>query len=304
MARLSTLLMNIVLLIIVIQLLPPFITSLKQHYHDWHETKSHVGVVTIDDALITNTNSYAHELKKMFKDPLIKAIVLKIDSPGGTPAACQELFYEINELKKEYVKPVIAYAENFCTSGSYYIACAADHIITQPATFVGTIGVYLAFPNFHEFLQDHKISYTAIKTGTYKSPSLYLQELTPDQKKMFQSITDDTYAQFVNDVMARRPHLAKIDKAKWADGKTFTGRQALELGLIDELGSQSALIRTLRAKAALEGEIVWVHKPQAGFLSFLFSSKDSSEYESSKTQSIGKSVLHSLIFNLMQPQCS
>ncbi len=304
MARLTTLLKNIILLIIVIQLLPPFITSLKQRYHDWHETKSHVGVVTIDDSLITNTNSYAHELKKLFKDPLIKAIVLKIDSPGGTPAACQELFYEINELKKDFMKPVIAYAENFCTSGSYYIACAADHIITQPATFVGTIGVYLAFPNFHEFLENHKIKYTSIQTGAYKSPSLYLQELTPEQKKMFQSLTDDTYAQFVNDVVARRPHLAKLDKTKWADGKTFTGRQALELGLIDELGSQSTLVRALRAKAAIEGEIVWVHRPQAGFFSSLFSSKEASEYENTQSHGVGKSVLHSLLFSLMQPQCS
>lgn len=304
MPPLSEYLKIIVFIIIIVQFLPPIITSAKKRYTDWLEVKTHVGVVTINDDLIEDTNNYAKDLKKFFKDPSIKAIVLKIDSPGGAPAACQELFLEINELKKEYGKPVIVYAENFCASGSYYIACAADHIITQPATFVGAIGVYMAFPNFHEFLESYKIKYTAIQTGTYKSPSLYLQELTSDQKKMFQSLTDDTYAQFVSDVMLRRPQLAKRDKAQWADGKTFTGRQALELGLIDELGSQSTLVRALKAKAPIEGEIVWVHPPQPGLFASLFSTKDDSEYDGQNVKGFSKNALKALFATICKPTCS
>ncbi len=300
MARIAEILKNILFLMVIIQFLPSLIVTGKRYYSDLFEPKTRIGIVSLEGMLI-DTNKSAKQIKKFFKDPNIKAIVLKIDSPGGAPAACQELFYEINDLKKQYLKPVIAYGENFCASGAYYIASAADHIITQPATIVGSVGVYIGFPNFHDFLQHHKIKYTMVETGSYKSSGLLFRDLTPQQRTMFQSITDDTYAQFIQDVLSKRPQLSKIEKKEWADGKAFTGRQALALGMIDEIGSQSTLVRAIKSKAPIEGEISWVHAEKPGLFSRLFQSDQDSEYDGQTTSILRTSFAQTLMNWLTQP---
>ena len=276
MARFTTYLKNILLIAILIQLVPPLVRNLQQYYMGLSQVKTKVGVLRIK-GMITEGEPYLTFLRSYFKDPSIKAIVLKIDSPGGASGAAQALFQEINDLKQDNVKTVIAFSENACTSAAYYVACAADYIITQPSTLVGSIGVYIGYPNFEEFLNQIKIRYNTIETGAYKAGSLFFKDLTPDQRAMFQSLTDETYAQFVRDVAQRRPKVASLDTKKWADGKTFTGSQALKLGLVDELGSQATLIRVLRAKAPIEGEILWVFPPQQSTISKIFGMMSSTE---------------------------
>ena len=128
MSRLSDYLKSLFLVILIINFLPGALSGVRKYASDLWETKTKVGVVTIT-GVITNTERYANQLKKFFKNNEIKAIVLKIDSPGGAPGAAQALFQEIKDLKKEHVKPVIAYSENLCASAAYYFAAAADHII-------------------------------------------------------------------------------------------------------------------------------------------------------------------------------
>ncbi len=295
MASFSSYLKNIFLIVLLVQIFPPFLKTLRKYYTDATELKTKIGVVSIKGT-ISESEPYARQLRKLFKDPEIKAIVLKIDSPGGTSGAGQALFQEINDLKQEHVKSVIAYSENVCASAAYYVACAADHIVTQPATLVGNIGAVIAYPNFQDLMEQLKIKYTAIETGTFKGGALFFKDLTPEQRAMFQSLTDDTYAQFIRDVAQRRPKLAALDPKKWADGKTFTGHQALQLGLIDSVGAQAALVRALRAKAPIEGEIVWITSPTPSIVMRLFGTGESAESEMhASTQGIIRQIAHVIL---------
>lgn len=296
MARLSTYLKNLLMIVILVLLLPLVFKGLRKYYVDATERKTKVGIITINGS-ISDGGAYIPYLKRFFNDPQIKAIVLKIESPGGASGTAQAVFQEINDLRKQHMKTVIAFSENYCTSAAYYIAAAADHIITQPATLVANIGVYIAYPNFQDFIKPLGIKYMAIESGTYKTGALMFKDLTPDQQAMFQSLTDDTYAQFVHDVAQRRPKVASVDPKIWANGRTFTGKQALELGLVDELGSHSALIQALRTKAPVEGEIVWVHTPRPSFFSKIFGTEEQSS-EDGETHL--KGLLQSAFKTLME----
>lgn len=293
MPRFSDYLKNIFWVILIINFLPGVFSAFRKYTSDFWETKTKVGVVSIG-GMITSSDRYAAQLKKFFKNPEIKAIVLKIDSPGGAPGAAQALYQEIRDLKKEHVKTVIAYSENLCASAAYYIACAADHIITQPSTLVGSIGVFIGYPNLQEFIEQYKIKYTTIQSGDYKAAGLLFKDLTPQQRSMLQSITDDTYKQFVQDVAARRPKVATVDPKVWADGKTLSGQQALKLGLIDEIGSQTALAKALKKKAPIEGEITWVHPAKPGVFASLFG-KEEEESDDDQNASVASSWTSSCV---------
>ncbi len=294
MSRFFDYLKNILLIIIIVQFLPGFFHVMKHVYESVTESKTKVAVVPIKGLIIDATH-YTKELKKFFKDPSIKAIVLKIDSPGGAAGTAQAVFQEIKAFKHQYMKPVIAYSENMCTSAAYYIAAAADHIIMQSSTMVGSIGVFIGYPNLQEFIEQYKIKYTTIQSGDYKTAGMMFKDLTPQQKTMFQSITDDTYLQFTKDVASRRPKVASADPKKWADGKVFTGRQALELGLIDELGSLSTVIKAIKCKVQVDEEIEWVYPPKRGLLERLFGSEESEIEEESASASVAKAVTKAVV---------
>ena len=272
MAQVTTYLKNAVFALIMLQLALYTIKNLKSYYGDFSQKRAKVGVVSLKGQIM-ETQPTVTQLKSFFKDPEIKAVVLKIDSSGGSSAAAQAIFQAIKEFKQEYVKTVIAFTENICASAAYYVACAADHIIAQPSTLVGSVGVYIAYPNLQDFIKQWNIKYTVIETGTYKAGGMMFKDLTPEQQAMLQALTDDTYAQFVQDVITCRPVLADKSPKLWADGKVFTGRQALELGLVDELGSYGALHKVLYAKAPIEGEITFVHPRRSSGIRAFFSSE-------------------------------
>ncbi len=278
MSRLATYLKNLLLVVLLISFIRPLIRGIWGQYSSLVEHKTKIGVVEIDGT-IANGSAYVPHLRNFFKDPEIKGLVLKIDSPGGSSGSAQAVFQEISDLKKQYNKPIIAFCENICTSAAYYIACATDYIITQPSTLVGNIGVYLAYPNFQDLLKQLQVKYTVIETGDYKTGGLYFKDLTPAQQAMYQSITDDTYKQFVYDVSQRRPKVASKDPKEWADGKTFTGKQGLEIGLVDDLGAQALLEKALRDRIAVEGDIEWVHIPKPSMFSKLFGTEENNNGE-------------------------
>jgi protease IV len=282
MAKFSDYLKNIFWLLIILQLAPTLVRTIKLQYEPYLEAKSKVGVISIKGTITDSTN-HIHDIRKFFENEEIKAIVLKIESPGGAPGASQALFNEIKELKKN-VSPkfVLALVQNIACSGGYYIACAADYIIATPSAFVGSIGAYIAHPYVKEFIESHKLKYEFIKSGTYKTVGSPFTDLSADQKSYLQGITDNTYYQFLQDVKNQRAK-AKLshDHKLWADGKLFTGEQALKLGLIDQLGSQSNAIQVLKEHAPITGKIEWV-KPEhkMGLLQALFASPDVQEPES------------------------
>lgn len=286
--RLSDYLKTLLLVVVILQFIPPIFKNFKNYFVTNLEAKTKVGVVSIKN-MISDSSDYIKHLKKFFKDPHIKAIVLNIDSPGGTPGSAQAIFGEILALKKKYAKPVVAFSENTCASAAYYIACSADAIVMQPATVMGSIGSYIAFPTIEGLMNQLQVKYNIIKAGSNKTAGVIFKDVTPEQQAMLQSVTDDSYKQFVADVKAMRPKLADKNPKEWAEGTIFTGRQGLELGLVDELGSQSVLEQVLKDKGTpIEGDVLWVHPPKPSTFAKLFSKEDDDADESlSVTMSSG-----------------
>lgn len=261
MAKFTTYLKNIFFFLLFLQIIPVLIVGIKRQYTALLEPKSQVAVIPIKGTL-NESGYYIKHLREFFKNQEIKAIVLAMECPGGKAGTAQAIYEEIKALKMQHVKPVVAWVENTCASGGYYIACAADTIISTPSAFVGSIGVYIAQPQLKEFIEQFKLKYGVIKTGDYKTAGDPLLEQTPEQKAMLQGLTNDTYTQFVHDVSQSRPQLALARVNEWANGQIFTGRQGLEKGLVDELGSFSTLEKTLRQKTTLEEKIDWVYPPK------------------------------------------
>ena len=288
MARFADYLRNIFWVLLLLQLLPVFIKSFKTQYSDLLESKTKVGVISVD-GLIYESDKKVKELKKFFEDTDIKAIILKIDSPGGSAGGAQALYNEIKHFKSIYTnKYVIAYVENIAASGGYYIASAADYIIASPGAFIGSIGVYIQHPYFKDFIEQYKVKYEIIKSGSYKGMGNVFLELTDEQRKLLQGVTNNVHQQFIRDVSQQRPGLG--DVKQWGEAQIFSGEQALKLKLIDALGSQSTVIKALEDNAHIEGKIDWV-KPskKLGILSTLLG-QDSDEDNGSYLHSLVSTV--------------
>jgi len=250
----------IALFIILLPLIPLVVNSIQKLYNRYIDPRTQVAVMPIKGVLY-DSGYYTKHLHQYFKDPQIKAILLKIECPGSASGTGNAIYNELVTLKKEYPKPVIVLVENVCASGGYYIACAADHIIASPAALIGSIGVACPyFFQFKDFIEQYKVKYVPLAAGEYKNTTNPFTEITPAQKKMMQGVLDDSYEQFVADVAQSRT-IPVTTANEWANGKIFSGRQALQLHLIDELGSSSQALKAIKEKAMIEGEIKWVHAP-------------------------------------------
>jgi len=289
MAFVSRFIVNTFLLLMLLNYAPPLVKSIASTYEELLEPHTKVGLISIKGCLEDST-THAKNLKKFFERKDIQAILIKMDSPGGAAGASQALFNEIKEAKKVHMKPVVVWVQNVCASGGYYIACASDHIIASPASLVGSIGAYIAHPAFKKFIEQFKIQYTTSKAGTYKTAGNPLLDLTPEQEVMFKSLVDDIYLQFTHDVAQQRPKLSLQKVSTWADGRIFTGAQALELGLIDELGSQITVEQYLKQKINVENKIEWVRPTCKSQLMQLLSSNDCEDAGEEKHSYISAAV--------------
>jgi protease-4 len=270
----SDILKNIFFLLVLLQFLPLLINGIRKQYSKYLEPTTQVGVVQLKGVLY-NSAPYTKQLQSFFKDPAIKAILLDIDCSGSAAGTGQILFREIMEYKKEYAKPVVARVENVCASGGYWIACAADTIIAPETALIGSIGAYFPYLfQLKDFVEQYKIKYTSIKAGTYKAATDPFTNITDAERAMLQEALDDTYDQFAQSVASARK-LSMSSIQDWADGKIFTGRQALKLGLIDHVGSPQTAVAVLKEKALIEGEIEWIQSARSkSFLSYLFGSDE------------------------------
>lgn len=244
-------------MLILLNIAPSLIVGIKDQYFAFLSPQTKIGVITID-SMIDSSEPYTKHLRHYFKDHEIKALLLKIESPGGTPGSCQAIFQEIQHLKKKYPKPIIVLTENMCASGAYYIACACDSIIASPACIIGSIGArFTTFFDTKKLLQQYNIEPHTIASGKYKGAMNPFETVTPEQKAMLQEVANNTYEQFAHDVAIARK-LSFAQKEIWADGKIFTGQQALKLKLIDQLGSYSVAVNKIHTVAPIEGEIQWI----------------------------------------------
>ena len=227
-----------------------------------------VGVVRIEGVIMDSieTNRRIHEFADR-KD--IKAIVIRIDSPGGAVGPSQEIYREIKKVAKE--KTVIASMGSVAASGGYYIAAATEKIVANPGTITGSIGVIIEFMNFEGLLSKVGLKGNVIKSGRYKDTGSPLRALREDERKLIQALIDDVNNQFIDAVVEGRS-LKRADVVKVADGRILSGLQAKKAGLVDILGSLNDAIDLSAELAGIDGEpeVVYSRKNVPGFLSFLF----------------------------------
>jgi protease-4 len=193
-----------------------------------------IAVVAVEGT-ITDAREVIAQLHRYRDQSNVKAVVLRIESPGGGVAPSQEIYTEVLKLRRETGKPVVASLGGVAASGGYYVAAAADRIIANPGTITGSIGVIMQIPNLGGLLEKVGIRATVIKAGQYKDLASITRELSEAERRILQAVMDDVHIQFIEAVAtARRMDRTRIEPL--ADGRIFSGRQALDLGLVDELG--------------------------------------------------------------------
>lgn len=206
----------------------------------WTGGGKRVAIVEVH-GVIDNSSDVIRQLRKYSEDSSVPAVVMDIDSPGGAAASSQEIYEEINKLRGKG-KKIVASMGTVGASGGYYVACAADTIVANPATLTGSIGVIFEFPVAEELLKKIGLKYEVVKSGENKDIGSWARSMTDKERKSLQSIVDDTYEQFVEAVSTGRG-MNKEEVIKIADGSIFTGRQAKKLGLVDELGNLQDAIK-------------------------------------------------------------
>ncbi|MFH0931438.1 MAG: signal peptide peptidase SppA [Candidatus Zixiibacteriota bacterium] len=200
---------------------------------------------------INNSNEVIRQLKKYAKDSSIPALVLDIDSPGGGVVPSQEIHEEVLKFKEDG-KKVVASLRGLGASGGYYVACAADTIVANPGTLTGSIGVIFEFPVIQELFKKIGLRFEVVKRGELKEVGTWNRPMTKEERDLLQSVIDDTYDQFVKAVVEGRG-LEQEKVLELADGRVFTGRQAKDLGLIDELGNLEDAIKIAGKIGGIEG---------------------------------------------------
>jgi protease-4 len=211
------------------------------------------------------------QLKEYRKNSGVAAIIIYINSPGGQVGPTQEIYQEIIRTREKYHVPVYASMGTVAASGGYYVATACDKIFAAPGTITGSIGVILSFPNMQELFSKIGLKFSVIKTGAYKDIGSPTREMTKEEKALLQGMIDDVYDQFVDAVAEGRleaiskklnlPDDMEDKKSKVlerireiADGRVFSGRQAYENGLVDELGSLEDAIWAVADIEGIQGE--------------------------------------------------
>jgi protease-4 len=212
--------------------------------------------------LITDSEATIEQLKKFAKDDSVKAIVVRLNTPGGGVGPSQEIYEEVRKLRGK--KVVVASMGALAASGGYYIACGADKIFANPGTITGSIGVIMQFVNVKDLIEKIGLKGYVIKSGTFKDTGSPVREMTPEERKLLQSLIDNVYSQFVNAVAEGRK-LPREDVLAIADGRVLSGEQAKELGLVDVLGNQEDAVAEAGKMAKIEGEPQVLTPPKKKF---------------------------------------
>jgi protease-4 len=205
------------------------------------------------EGVILDAQPMVSELKRYGENPLVKAIVLRIDSPGGGVVPSQEIHDAVKRVRQKHSKVVIASMGTVAASGGYYIAAATDRIIANPGTLTGSIGVIMELANVEGLMKKIGVESIVVKSGERKDIGSPFRAMSPDDRRILQTVMDDVHSQFIEAVAEGRALDIKEVKAV-ADGRIFTGRQAKDAKLIDELGDLSEAIRLAADMAGIEGE--------------------------------------------------
>lgn len=193
-----------------------------------------VAVVELE-GMILEVEDLVRDLKSHRDNPQVKAVVIRINSPGGVVGPTQELHQALMRVR-EAGKPVVASLGSVAASGGYYTAVAADRIFANPGTLTGSIGVIMQMANVESLFKKVGVNYIVVKAGRYKDLGNFSRPMTPEERQVLQTLLDDVHAQFIDAVAAGRK-LDRADVVKFADGRVFSGMQAKDLKMVDALGS-------------------------------------------------------------------
>jgi len=217
-----------------------------------------VAVLRVEDVIL-DSQIYLESIETITKDEDVKAVVVRIDSPGGSVGPSQEIYSELKQLGEKI--PVVASIGGVGASGGYYIACASQKIYANPGAITGSIGVIAQFASYEKLLDWAKIDVEVIKSGKYKDVGSAFREMNEEDREYIQQLIDNVYSQFKSAVASSRNLDAKeIDRV--ADGKIYTGEQALNLKLIDELGTINDAIAMAGELGGIKGEPDVVNFPK------------------------------------------
>ena len=216
-----------------------------------------VALVKLEGLMVTSER-VVEELTDYAEDSSIKAIVLRIDSPGGGVVVSQEIYNAVKNARKEG-KKVVASLGTVAASGGYYVAAAADTIVANPGTLTGSIGVKMEFANIEKLLEKIGVKGMVVKAGEYKDVGSPFRDMSPQEKKLLQDVIDDVHTQFIKAVAEGR-NMPETDVRAIADGRIFTGRQAFDLKLVDQLGDLADSIKLAGKLAGIKGKPQVVEK--------------------------------------------
>lgn len=191
------------------------------------------------------------QLDRARRDRAVKAVILRINSPGGSVVASELMHAEIADFRRTG-RPVIAMLMDVAASGGYYIACACDEIVAQPSTVTGSIGVIMQTVSLHGTMAKIGMTADAITSGPFKDAGSPLRELRPEEREHFQAIVDDMYDNFIGVVVAGRPKLEPARVRDLADGRVYSAPQALEAGLIDRIASMREALGMVKKRIGAE----------------------------------------------------
>jgi protease-4 len=226
-----------------------------------------IAVVDIK-GVITSSRGIVEEIEKLKENDEVKAIILRINSPGGGVGPSQEIYREVLRAKEK--KKSIASMESVAASGGYYVACASDLIVANPGTITGSIGVVMEFSNVEDLLKKIGFRSYVIKSGKHKDIGSPLREMTSEEKAILQGVIDSVHNQFVRAVAEGR-NMKERKVRQIADGRIFSGEQAKELGLVDRLGSLQDAIEIAAEMIGIKGKPVVIYpKRKLSLYEFLF----------------------------------
>lgn len=244
-------------------------------YYASGEITDQSGSAASEDGIVSN--KVIRDLRKLKDDKDVKAVVLRVNSPGGSAFASEQIWHAVKELKAE--KPVIVSMGDYAASGGYYISCVADTIVAEPTTLTGSIGIFGMVPNVKELADKVGITYDVVKTNKFADFGNLMRPFNNDEKALMQMMITEGYDTFLTRCAEGR-HMTKEAIGKIAEGRVWTGETAKKLGLVDELGGIDKALDIAVKKANLNGYTVVSYPEKKDFLSTLLDTKPTNYVES------------------------
>jgi protease-4 len=260
---------KIFLLVTLILIAAAFILGRMDRYGPDAFNGDNIALLRVEGPIL-DVDWHIEQVGELMNNEGIKGVVLRIDSPGGAVAPTQELYAEILRLGEK--KPVVTSMGTVAASGGYYLSCATDWIVSNPGTITGSVGVIMEFTNLQELFKKVGVTSRTIKSGKFKDTGNPMRPMTEEEQQLLQAMIMDTYEQFLEAVLEGRP-VQEESVRPYLDGRILTGRQAYEIGLVDQLGNINAAIEKVAEMAGLPEVPDAIYEPRRerpGLFSLLF----------------------------------